>query len=345
MNQKEISNLLLDESFRNWALKANLNDFKVWEQYLKKHPEKYEVAQKAREIILFIELEEHDMPDDQNKLALNNLNKSIDGQVKPYGAEISLHTKRHKILYKSIAFIAAAIAFFVVYTWQVRHYENREIEQEEIYEIVKKTENGQKLTVSLPDGSKVKLNAGSTLSFTSNFTESRQVTLVGEAKFEVVKDEDRPFSIKTRDHTTIVLGTTFFVKAYPKKKIQISVVSGRVLVEKRLKDDNIQNIILNKEESTEFVEANGNFKYRVYVDDELGWEYGLLVFNTWNIGEIEDKIEKWYGVEMEIHKNLSIKETYSGKYLNSSLDEVLIGMSYVLKFNYSINGDKVLITK
>src|SRR5690606_29053557 len=75
---------------------------------------------------------------------------------------------------------------------------------------------GQRSSHLLPDGTKVWLNVESRMSFPEQFSDTlRQVQLVGEAYFEVAKDEKKPFVVNTADISTVVLGTSFSVRAYP----------------------------------------------------------------------------------------------------------------------------------
>ena len=98
--------------------------------------------------------------------------------------------------------------------------------------IEKVAERGQKLTVKLPDGSMVKLNANSRISYLSNFgNDSRDLQLTGEAFFEVQRDESRPFKIFLGDLEVEVLGTSFNVNAYPDQHAaSVAVRTGKVAV-------------------------------------------------------------------------------------------------------------------
>ena len=97
--------------------------------------------------------------------------------------------------------------------------------------IEKATQNGQKSTIILADGTQIKLNAGSKLKYPEQFgSDQRIVTLYGEAFFEVVRDENRPFIVKSKGLMTKVLGTSFNVKAFDNEHTQVTVRTGRVSV-------------------------------------------------------------------------------------------------------------------
>ena len=96
----------------------------------------------------------------------------------------------------------------------------------------KVTQSGQKSTLVLADGTQIRLNAESSLSYPEKFEgNTREVVLEGEAFFDVARDESRPFIIKSGDLVTTVLGTTFNVKAFPNEQMAVTVVSGKVAVQ------------------------------------------------------------------------------------------------------------------
>ena len=74
------------------------------------------------------------------------------------------------------------------------------------------------------------MNADSHINFPVQFGDTREVTLEGEAMFEVTHDEARPFIIKTHDHTIYVLGTTFNISAYPDEELSVTLIEGKLKV-------------------------------------------------------------------------------------------------------------------
>ena len=93
-----------------------------------------------------------------------------------------------------------------------------------------KVPRGSEYSIVLSDGTKVKLNADSHLDFPVQFTNIREVTLQGEAFFDVIHEPQRPFIVKANDHVVYVLGTTFNVTAYPGEDVSITLVSGKIKV-------------------------------------------------------------------------------------------------------------------
>ena len=81
---------------------------------------------------------------------------------------------------------------------------------------------GSEYAIVLADGTKVKMNADSHIDFPVQFGDTREITLEGEAMFEVTHDEARPFIIKAHDHAIYVLGTTFNISAYPDEELSVT---------------------------------------------------------------------------------------------------------------------------
>ena len=104
--------------------------------------------------------------------------------------------------------------------------------------ITKTTTRGQKSTITLTDGSQVRLNSESSLIYPERFEENvRSIQLVGEAFFDVARDENRPFIIKSGEVTTTVLGTSFNVSAFPDEDIEVTVATGKVKVSPSLESN------------------------------------------------------------------------------------------------------------
>jgi transmembrane sensor len=113
-------------------------------------------------------------------------------------------------------------------------------------EIVVKAPLGAKTYMVLPDSTKVWLNAGSTLKFSTHYDNTRRsVHLVGEAYFDVESNSDMPFSVHAHDLVINALGTEFNVKAYPEEKnVETTLVSGLVSLEREIPGGDIERVLL-----------------------------------------------------------------------------------------------------
>lgn len=245
--------------------------------------------------------------------------------------------------------IAAAVIIILTTVYSVYHfsYPGETVKKPSPQTIVKQTERGQKLSFYLSDGSKVMLNSSSKIEFSSMFDgPQRKVTFSGEAYFEIAKDPDKPFIVQTGEYETVVLGTTFIVKAKENsEQISVALKSGKVLVQK-------QNMAHAAGEKIHLTPGNvvtidlGTGKKTIKPYHSLsmfGWTSGTLFFKDTDFTEVISRLEEWYDVEIRIGNYSEIEKKYSGIYENESLENVLKGLSYINQFEYDINGKNVTI--
>lgn len=206
----------------------------------------------------------------------------------------------------------------------------------------KKTNAGEKVTISLPDGSKVKLNSLSGLRYSGNFNLlERKIFLVGEAFFEVEKNDRKPFIVVTGNIETSVLGTSFNVKSFSDSVASIAVTSGHVLIKDR--GDN-HTIALKKDEMAN-IHANNPIWHKSDFDYEkvIGWKDGILVFENEGFEGILKRLESWYGVEFEVLGQANPDILINTTYHNDPLSRILHGLSFTYNFNFEINEKQVVI--
>jgi len=242
---------------------------------------------------------------------------------------------------------AAAVLFILVATglivYQVKTsgiFGGRETAETPL--IWKESLPGQKITTYLPDGTLVKLNAESKISYPKTFNEGvREVTLSGEAFFEVVKDDAKPFVVKTRDIQAVVLGTSFNVKSYPKEELsEVAVASGRVAVE-----NTGRRIEIEPGEKVSYQTASGSMaKEKFKWEEAYGWKDDILLFAGSSLSEVVERLRRWYGAAFVMEGNVPDEsKRFSGRYKNPTLRAALEGLSYVYGFEYEIENETVFI--
>ncbi|MFW5760248.1 MAG: FecR family protein [Cyclobacteriaceae bacterium] len=205
----------------------------------------------------------------------------------------------------------------------------------------KVSDPGQKLFTTLPDGSSVKLNGDSKILYAEEFAgDYREVILYGEAFFEVIRDENKPFIIRTKDIEVKVLGTSFNIESYPgEASSMVAVASGKVAV----KGLNQQMLTLDIGEKVAYhSDSESLTKENFDWEEEYGWKDNVLVFNKASLTEIFNRLNKWYGVEF-IQRDDIPEKKFSGRYVNPTLNAVLEGLSYVYNFEYSIELNQVVL--
>ena len=198
---------------------------------------------------------------------------------------------------------------------------------------------GQTAEVILPDSSRVLMNSGSTLSYSTDFDPSnRKVELIGEAFFNVKKDPLHPFTVKTSSVNIKVLGTSFNVEAYNDKfqEVNTTLISGKVNIE----------TLTNKKLAELTPGMMGSYKKtnhtlylsKVNINLYTSWKKGLLTFSDVPLQTITEKMERWYNVEI-IYLNPKLKNLhYSGAILkNKPIDQILEVMKITANIQYIIN--------
>ena len=214
-----------------------------------------------------------------------------------------------------------------------------------------RTTNGQQLTLKLADGTTVRLNAGSMLTYPETFpTDKREVRLKGEAYFEVAPNATAPFIIRTGDVDVQVIGTKFTVKAYPESEfVKVAVVEGKVAVQANSEDAAPagKKVMLTKDEMATVEKSNSELNVTNYDrNDALGWQNGILYIEKADFPQIIKQLERWYGVEISVDSAVTVDATwrFSGKFENKSVDYILDVCRYPNVFTYEVSGKQVHIT-
>jgi hypothetical protein len=184
------------------------------------------------------------------------------------------------------------------------------------------TSKGNQYQILLPDGTKVWLNAASSLKYPEVFTgNERKVILSGEAYFEVAKNKDMPFIVHTRNQDVQVLGTHFNINSYSdEQSIKTTLLEGAI----KVTNANFSKILKPGEQS--LVENNGlgniNVIKNIDVDSEIAWKKGLFSFNNVALKTILIQLERWYDIKID-YQSIPDKR-YNGMVpRKSNLSEVL----------------------
>lgn len=201
---------------------------------------------------------------------------------------------------------------------------------------------GSRVQFVLPDGSNGFLNGGSSLQYPMDFSEKREVKLVGEGFFEVTKDKEHPFTVQTRFADVRVFGTKFDVCAYDSDpEILTTLEEGSVQVfNKSLKS----YALLKPGEQNQINIGNGKMK-NTLVNTKLftSWKDEMLRFNNSPFDEVVKKMERWYGVKILLDKSLKYSENYTFTVRTESLRELLQLLSITTPMSYKIENDTVMI--
>jgi len=184
--------------------------------------------------------------------------------------------------------------------------------------------------VLLPDGSAVWLNTNSQISYTSDFDRERNVTLTGEAFFEVTPDPAKPFVISTGAVAIKVLGTSFNVKAYEKDNVQeVYVATGKVHV--RSEKGSVDLVpgdlgVLSKNDLT-------LISSRPDEPNAIAWKTRQLVFKKTNLTEVATTLEHYFRISITIKNPVLEKCRFTSSFNNPTLEEVIEAISLSLSLD------------
>ena len=214
------------------------------------------------------------------------------------------------------------------------------------------TEEGKQMEVSTPagtttsitlgDGTQVLLSANSRLSYDKDFTDKkREVTLVGEARFSVAKDANRPFIVRTEQIQTQVLGTVFDVKAYPQTPTDVTLYEGKVEVSLNGNSPRLmqpgEQASLNKKGELKLTKASGT---------EGKWTEGEFAFDNRELMAVMQEIGSWYNISVVFHSLPLLEERiYFSMNRKASVNEVLGVLNDLGVAKFSMKDNKIFVNK
>ena len=202
------------------------------------------------------------------------------------------------------------------------------------------TPRGGQYQLVLSDGTKVWLNAASSLKFPAVFTgKERNVELVGEAYFEVAKNKNMPFKVSTGKLNIEVLGTHFNVSAYQDDDaIKTTLLEGSV----KLTTANSQALLKPGEQATLGQQQHINIQ-SINTDDAVAWKNGYFVFNNENIQCIMKKISRWYDVEVVYYGKVDENDFGGTVSRFDSVNEVLKSLELTGTVHFKLDGRRITV--
>lgn len=235
-------------------------------------------------------------------------------------------------------------------------------------------QHGSRTRTILPDGSTVVLNAGSKIYYNKDFSGPlREVTLFGEAFFDVAKNPERPFIVHAGGINIKVLGTAFNVRSYPDDRIfETTLIHGLVEITKA--NDRKQRPIYlhpnqkfmasyfdtDDRDEDENDRADGNERassldvksFSIQKLDstikeneriETAWVYNKLEFRGEDFETIGRKLERWYNISITFKDDAVKKLRFNGSFEKETMEQAFAALKIAVPFNYSIKGHEIFI--
>ncbi len=198
---------------------------------------------------------------------------------------------------------------------------------------------GQRVNLSLSDGTKVYLNAGSTFTYPSLFADdTRQVTLDGEAFFEVSSHKKRPFVVHTHACDVEVLGTKFNVDAYAREHtFSAALMEGKI----KVKDNLHPSPAIHLSPAQQVTLSGQRLAVSSIRDyDIYRWKEGLICFKDLNFIALMKRIEKYYGITLIIENPSLAKHSFSGTFrISDGIENLLRVLQKDVGYRYTRSED------
>lgn len=254
------------------------------------------------------------------------------------------HSHQPHFLYTFLKVAAAVIIPVLLGTQIYFYYNNEKLNSLLNSQLTVQVESGDKTELILPDGTKVYLNATTSFSYPSDFgLKNRSVYLSGEAYLEVAKDVKKPFYVHTENVNIEVLGTKFNICAYPEQEhVETMLIEGSVKL--TTTGDRAHAIVMKPHEKVVYSKLSDS----LYVSPtsgefETAWMRGELVFRSTCFSDIMNKLEKRYGMKIEILENEYNSDLFTGSFKEDNIYDVLKILQMHYDFTYMEKDGKIVI--
>lgn len=244
----------------------------------------------------------------------------------------------NRMVWRSVAAVLICImSGFSVYLYLDRQEIKKALDSEYLVQVGK----GEKAMVTLPDGTKVYLNAQSALSYPASFgQQERRVQFSGEAYFEVAHNEKKPFIVDNPTASVKVLGTVFnFYATTQDEWFETTLVEGKVEV--TLKLPTPRKEILKPNQKIRYNRVTGAWKVtETDVWEDTAWKRGDMMFHSKTFEEVIKQLEIYYGVTITLEGNYP-KNLFTGTFHEDDINAVLLNLQQHYDFDYNKVGNVI----
>ncbi|MDW7694368.1 FecR domain-containing protein [Flammeovirgaceae bacterium SG7u.111] len=317
-----------DTFFSKWVKSPDAESQRFWEAWLSENSDKQAEVEKAKKLVLSIHVKDDEISEGQIKKIWGVIEGGMDSE----GKVVQLETEKPRRSWIKFA-VAASVAALIGVLFLMNLGNEPQFESY-------RAENGKHLQIDLPDGSLVKLNAGSELSFDrANWEKERLVKLEGEGFFEVKKGEK--FSVLTELGSVEVLGTSFNVFARD-GKMAVDCITGKVKVSTA---DKKKSEMLTPGLGVSVAAGKIVESYDFEPEEKATWRIGEFTYDDIDVAQALKEIERQFDYSVEIQGDISDKK-YTGGFENSDLELALEQICYPMELSYEIlEAERKIIIK
>ncbi len=316
-----VEQFMEDSFFQEWVLMPDIDSDQFWFNWLSQNPDKSEVLSEAKNLLQELRIPEYSLSNKEIEGGMENIRKKFRTEKR-----LTLFPEKKRSFWKQLLVGGISAGVVLGIFWNLDWEDKVEL----------KTAFGETLPFTLPDGSKVVLNANSKLTFSENWEKEdlREIWLEGEAFFDVVHLEShQPFLVYTSNGVEVeVLGTSFSV--YDRnKKSQIVLEEGNVSLSLANSDQPREKILMEPGDLVA-IEDDKVEKRKVKAENYASWTENLLILDQTSLAEIIRIAKENFGLEIEVDSNVSLSQTASGSMLLEDSDQFMELTSKI--FNISI---------
>lgn len=327
----EVEDFVVDDFFIAWVLDEDKYARYFWERWIEEHPHQKDVIMRAYSIVEEIQMVPRAYLTDAE---IEEIHQNVTQRIAQTRGQSGL---RYLLLTSKRWLSVAAVVILVLTGGTVVYFKSRLADplltvRNAVPAFINKQNKGIKpILVRLPDRSSVVLKPGSTLRYPSSFSEKKRgVELKGEAFFEIEHDPRRPFIVRTGELTTLVLGTSFKVRAFAgDSDFRVVVTSGKVAVSsaydrKVNRMEKPKTVTLVANEALVYVRKDTSFtKEKLNKPLVLSPQVSKDLFRFHNVpfAEVIQKLRDVYGVEILFDQTTLGKCSISASLSNQSLYE------------------------
>jgi transmembrane sensor len=342
---------IADDRFIRWVRFPNSSLEAFWSDFTKEHPDKLPLIEEARHFLLILGKESVGLTDEKLSVLHQHINDRLDTPVSASTVhQIVSSRSRANRIYAYAATVAIVLSLLSWWMLDRSASDDARVDNDiAVSADVKLQEHiipkGKRSRILLEDGTQVWMNADSKLEYGDNFLDgnTREVTLKGEAYFDVTPDKTRPFIVHIQGVDIKVLGTSFNVKGYEgEAQVEATLVHGKISIAGQGDRDQItlsanQRAVFVKQKKSLLVENN------VETDTYTSWRKGVLVFDDQPLYEILPVLERTFNVTIHTDNASALECRFTAKINNKSLQEVLELFKTSDTISYKIVDDEVFI--
>jgi ferric-dicitrate binding protein FerR (iron transport regulator) len=289
--------------------------------------------QKEKELKNLLLRQFNDLPEDdsEDQKVFDRILHRIHYNINTRNAEQNNSTS-HKILIWTLR-IAGVILLPLIVFFGIQKFNNSGSGKQAWIEI--NSPAWTRVQFSLPDGTTGWLNSSSSIKYNANFIKDRQVTLRGEAFFNVYKDKHSPFIVTAKEVNVKVLGTRFNIASYDNEQdVEVVLEEGSLLFTETEKN---KSYTMFPNDLIKYDKKNKDFTKNIVEPHKyLSWTEGKLVFRNDPLDVVARRLERWYNIDVDVKTNLSDDLRLRATFKDESLEEVLGLLKRSLPLDFKI---------